>query len=80
MKLTKIDIDNPKNAKPELKINYQKKVFKFFEKYKFLIRRSFEYWQRIIHSNGNSAREVFTLLYGKLKRYFESILYPNLAK
>jgi alkyldihydroxyacetonephosphate synthase len=40
-------------------------------------RRSFEKWERIMHSHGASLREVFALRYGRFDRYVDVVVYPT---
>jgi len=39
-------------------------------------RRSFEKWERIMHSHGATVREVFALRYGRFERYVDVVVYP----
>ena len=39
-------------------------------------RRSFEKWERIMHSHGATVREVFALRYGRFERYVDVVIYP----
>ncbi len=50
---------------------------KSLEKFKCYSRRSFEHWERIMHSHGASAREVFALRFGRFERYVDVVVYPN---
>jgi alkyldihydroxyacetonephosphate synthase len=47
------------------------------EKEKCFSRRSFEKWERIMHSHGASLREVFNLRHGKFERYVDVVVYPS---
>ena len=40
-------------------------------------RRSFEKWERIMHSHGASLREVFALRYGRFERYVDVVVMPG---
>ena len=40
-------------------------------------RRSFEKWERYMHSHGESLEETFTLRYGNFKRVVDVVVYPD---
>ena len=40
-------------------------------------RRSFEKWERIMHSHGASLREVFALRFGRFERYVDAVIYAG---
>jgi alkyldihydroxyacetonephosphate synthase len=63
-----MDIDEP---------NVNHEFLKELEKEKCFSRRSFEKWERIMHSHGASLREVFNLRYGKFERYIDVVVYPS---
>jgi alkyldihydroxyacetonephosphate synthase len=39
-------------------------------------RRSFEKWERIMHSHGATVREVFALRFGRFEKYVDVVVYP----
>ena len=39
-------------------------------------RRSFEKWERIMHSHGATVREIFALRFGRFEKYVDVVLYP----
>lgn len=47
------------------------------EKEKLFSRRSYEKWERIMHSHGASLREVFALRYGRFEKYVDVVIYPG---
>ena len=63
-----MDIDEP---------NVHDEFLQELEKEKCFSRRSFEKWERIMHSHGASLREVFNLRYGKFERYIDVVVYPS---
>ena len=63
-----MDIDEP---------NVHHEFLQELEKEKCFSRRSFEKWERIMHSHGASLREVFNLRYGKFERYIDVVVYPS---
>lgn len=64
-----MEIDPPKNVNHEfLKALHKENCFN---------RRSFEKWERIMHSHGASLREVFNLRYGRFERYVDVVVYPS---
>jgi len=40
-------------------------------------RRSFEKWERVMHSHGASYQEVYALRHTRLTKYVDVIVYPN---
>jgi len=40
-------------------------------------RRSFEKWERIMHSHGATLEEINAIRYTTLKRYADVVVYPN---
>lgn len=76
-----IDINNPQPEQQEMKAdepaNVSHEFLKELEGAKCFSRRSFENWERIMHSHGASLREVFALRYGKFERYVDMVLYPG---
>ena len=57
--------------------NVSHEFLKELEESKCFSRRSFENWERIMHSHGASLREVFALRYGRFERYVDMVLYPG---
>lgn len=47
------------------------------EKEKCYSRRSFEKWERIVHSHGDTLLEIFTVRHGTFKRFADLVLYPG---
>ena len=64
-----MEVDPPQN------VNHP--FLKDLEKEKCFSRRSFEKWERIMHSHGASLREVYALRYGRFDRYVDVVLYPG---
>ena len=64
-----MEIDEPMNVSHEF--------LEALEKEKCFSRRSFEKWERIMHSHGASLREVFALRYGRFDRYVDVVVYPG---
>ena len=64
-----MEIDDPMNVSHEF--------LQAIEKEKCFTRRSFEKWERIMHSHGASLREVFALRYGRFERYVDLVVYPG---
>jgi len=64
-----MQIDPPKNVNHEF--------LKELEKEKCFSRRSFEKWERIMHSHGASLREVYALRNGRFERYVDVVVYPG---
>lgn len=63
-----MDIDPP---------NVNHEFLKALQKENCFNRRSFEKWERIMHSHGASLREVFNLRYGRFERYVDVVVYPS---
>jgi len=40
-------------------------------------RRSFEKWERIMHSHGHTMQEIYKLRWGKLDRCVDMVVYPD---
>lgn len=40
-------------------------------------RRSFDKWERIIHSHGEAPNEAFSLYYGTFDRFVDVVVYPE---
>ena len=59
----------------EPKVNHD--FLQELDKEKGFSRRSFEKWERIMHSHGASLREVFNLRYGKFDKYVDVVVYPS---
>jgi alkyldihydroxyacetonephosphate synthase len=57
--------------------NVNHEFLKALEQENCFNRRSFEKWERIMHSHGASLREVFNLRYGKFDRYVDVVVYPS---
>jgi alkyldihydroxyacetonephosphate synthase len=76
-----IDIENPAPQQEEMTADEPKNVshefLKELEESKAYSRRSFENWERIMHSHGASLREVFCLRYSKFERYVDVVVYPG---
>ena len=66
-----MQIEAPKNINHEFLAEMDKE--------KCFSRRSFEKWERIMHSHGASLREVFCLRYGKFDRCVDVVVYPSEA-
>lgn len=64
-----MEVDPPRN------INHE--FLGALEKSDCFSRRSFEKWERIMHSHGASLREVFALRYGRFERYVDVVVYPS---
>lgn len=64
-----MQIDEPKFVQHEF--------LRELEDAKCFSRRSFEKWERIMHSHGASLREVFCLRYGRFERYVDVVVYPG---
>lgn len=39
-------------------------------------RRSFEKWERVVHSHGEALNETFSLRHGTFDRFVDVIIYP----
>jgi len=76
-----MNVKEPKPAQEDMEIDEPKNVNHEFlealEKEKCFSRRSYEKWERIMHSHGASLREVYGLRYGKFERYVDVVLYPG---
>jgi len=57
--------------------NLNHEFMKAVDDAKCFSRRSFEKWERIMHSHGATLREVFALRYGKFDKYVDVVLYPG---
>ena len=81
MKAVGINIDNPQPAQNDMEIDPPQNVSHAFleelETAKAFSRRSFEKWERIMHSHGASLREVFALRFGRFERYVDTVVYPG---
>jgi len=64
-----MEIELPKNLNHEFLAELQN--------LKCFSRRSFDKWDRIMHSHGASLREVYTLRYGKFDKVVDVVVYPN---
>jgi len=64
-----MEIDPPKHVNHEF--------IRALESQNCFSRRSFEKWERIMHSHGASLKEVYALRYGRLERYVDLVLYPD---
>ena len=53
---------------------------KDLEQAKCYSRRSFESWERIMHSHGASMRECFNLRYGRFERYVDLVVYVSASE
>ena len=75
-----LDISSPQYQQEDMEIDEPKFVSHEFlrelEETKCFSRRSFEKWERIMHSHGASLREVFALRYGRFERYVDVVVYP----
>lgn len=40
-------------------------------------RRSFDKWERIVHSHGEALNETFTLRHGTFDRFVDVVVYPG---
>lgn len=76
-----VNYDNPIFAQEDMEIDPPKNVnhefLKDLEMLKCFSRRSFEKWERIMHSHGASVREVFNLRYGRFEKYIDVVVYPG---
>ena len=64
-----MEVDPPQNVNHEF--------LKELEAEKCFGRRSFDKWERIMHSHGASLREVFALRFGRFDRYVDVVVYPS---
>ena len=74
-----INFEEPKPAQEDMEIDPPRMNHEFvedLEKSNCFSRRSFEKWERIMHSHGASLREVFQLRYGRFPRYVDVVVYP----
>jgi alkyldihydroxyacetonephosphate synthase len=79
VKTVSLNFDEPKPAQQEMEIDapiINHEFLKELENLKCFSRRSFEHWERIMHSHGASLREVFALRYGRFDRYVDVVIYP----
>lgn len=73
--------DDPKPIQDDMEIdapmNLNHKFLEAIESQKLFSRRSYEKWERIMHSHGASLREVFALRYGSLEKCVDVVVYPG---
>ena len=76
-----VDFNSPRPQQEDMEIDAPKYVnhqfLKELESLQCFSRRSFEKWERIMHSHGASLKEVYSLRYGRLDKYVDVVLYPN---
>lgn len=60
---------------PPMNVNHD--FLRDLEKENCFSRRSFEKWERIMHSHGASLREVMELRFGKFEKYVDVVVYPG---
>jgi len=58
-------------------MNVNHAFLKATEEAKCFSRRSFEKWERVMHSHGASMKEVFNLRYMRFDRYVDCVMYPT---
>ena len=75
------EFGKPRNAQEDMYCDPPKNVnFEFLEeleKDKCFSRRSFQKWERIMHSHGASLREVFNLRFLKFEKCVDCVVYTN---
>jgi hypothetical protein len=47
------------------------------EKLSIFSRRSYDKWERILHSHGEALNETFSLRHGTFDRFADVVLYPG---
>ena len=76
-----VDFNSPRPRQDDMEIDPPKNVnhdfLRALESTKCFSRRSFEKWERIMHSHGASLREVYALRYGRFERYVDVVVYPD---
>jgi len=64
-----MEVDPPQNTNHEF--------LQELDKANCYSRRSFEKWERIMHSHGASLREIFALRYTRFERYVDLVVMPG---
>lgn len=76
-----VEFGHPSEAQEDVEIDPPKNVNHDFlrdlEAAKCFSRRSFEKWERIMHSHGASLKEVYALRYGRFEKYVDVVVYPD---
>ena len=76
-----VNYDNPILTQEDMEadppMNTSHEFLKEIETLKCFSRRSFDKWERIMHSHGASVREVFNLKYGRFEKYVDVVVYPG---
>ena len=76
-----VDFNSPRPQQDDMEIDPPKHVSHDFlralESAKCFSRRSFEKWERIMHSHGASLKEVYALRYGRFERFVDVVVYPD---
>lgn len=57
--------------------NFNHDFLQEIEKGKLFSRRSFDKWERIVHSHGEALNETFSLRHGTFERFADVVLYPG---
>lgn len=57
--------------------NFNHQFMQEVEKEKFFSRRSFDKYERMMHSHGEALNETFSLRHGTFERFADIVLYPG---
>lgn len=79
-RVVSLDYNNVRLQQKDMEVdppNLNHEFMKAVDDAKCFSRRSFEKWERIMHSHGATLREVFALRYGKFDKYVDVVLYPG---
>ena len=80
-KTISLDFNSPREQQKDMEIDPPKNVnhpfLQAIDAANCYSRRSFEKWERIMHSHGASLREVFALRYGRFERYVDVVVMPG---
>lgn len=79
-RVVSLDFENPRPKQSDMDVdapNVNHEFLEAVEKEQCFSRRSFEKWDRIMHSHGATLKEVFALRYGKFDKYVDTVIYPG---